>query len=848
MPVLRFDLIVNDKGSVAMKRFGEDSEAAFRRVEKAANKLTLEALPAQERAVVSVKQHYSKLNSELLKLERTGRISKDIADQWKQALDVQMSQSLKNLESEGKRRFKHFADYAKAAATAFATAAVAMAGREIYQATIGMERMENALRSATGSGTQAAAEIAFVRQEANRLGLELITAGEGFVTISAAAKGTTLAGKGVRDIFSAVSEASAVLSLSADKTAGALLAISQMISKGKVSAEELRGQLGERLPGAYNAAARAMRVTTSELDNMLQKGQIMAEDFLPKFAVELHKTFGPDLETAAGRSEAAFNRLKNSITGVEVAIGQSGIIGALAAAADFAAQSILGWQGLLSAPGTYGKGLEMFSGEALETFKTSDLYTRQRMIQEQSERRAIVAKSASLFAADPYTQIGSFLPEGSLESEFSSKNNHATDKDAALRAKLLADQWVKTRAELAKEVRLKGLSGLDKELEQITMRAMELRIQFGNNKEIDEWADTMSDAAKKARAAMDAAKWDETLSSMQIDVRKLGLDDLGQRLIDIDIQVEKLHKHLGNRPEIEAYAAIMKNDAIQKNFDAAKKSLDSITLAALPEQERAVESLRLEYKELHDQLLKSTAAGVLSRGEADKLHIQLGLRQAEALANMDKNLGQMSEFARASAENMQSAFAYFLFDPFSDGIEGMVVDFGNAMRRIAAEAAAAQVMEKLMGADYKGGSGTGWLSTAASFASSYFGGTPSFNSADSAATGNYGPMPNARGNAFLAGSIVPFASGGIFDTPTYFPMASGKTGLLGEAGAEAIMPLTRTRDGKLGVAASGGTNKTITINVPIHMTPDQAPMYSRTAGQIGRRVAVAVDSAMRRNG
>jgi len=66
-----------------------------------------------------------------------------------------------------------------------------------------------------------------------------------------------------------------------------------MMGKGKVQAEELRGQLGEALPGAFNLAAKAMGVTTSKLNEMLDKGQVLPEELLPKLASELLKTFRP---------------------------------------------------------------------------------------------------------------------------------------------------------------------------------------------------------------------------------------------------------------------------------------------------------------------------------------------------------------------------------------------------------------------------------------------------------------------------------------------------------------------------------------------------------------------------
>src|SRR5690606_27812788 len=112
-------------------------------------------------------------------------------------------------------------------------------------------------------------------------------------------------------IFNAVSNASGKLKLSSDQTRGALLALQQMISKGNVQAEELRGQLGERLPGAFAIAARAMGVTEQQLNKMLQQGEVLAADLLPKLADELNKTFGNDQTERIESLQASVNRLSN---------------------------------------------------------------------------------------------------------------------------------------------------------------------------------------------------------------------------------------------------------------------------------------------------------------------------------------------------------------------------------------------------------------------------------------------------------------------------------------------------------------------------------------------------------
>jgi hypothetical protein len=73
-------------------------------------------------------------------------------------------------------------------------------------------------------------------------------------------------------------------------------------------------------------------------------------------------------------------------------------------------------------------------------------------------------------------------------------------------------------------------------------------------------------------------------------------------------------------------------------------------------------------------------------------------------------------------------------------------------------------------------------------------------------------LGSADGNVFSGGSqIQAYANGGVVDGPTYFPMSGGKTGLMAEAGPEAIMPLKRGSNGKLGVEASGGGSQAINI-------------------------------------
>jgi len=188
--------------------------------------------------------------------------------------------------------------------------------KDIVQTTAKFQSLENAIK-ATGDGKN----LKFLNEQVDRLGLDITAAYQGYKTFSGALMGTALAGEQGNKVFRQVSEAATVMGLSGEQTEGAFLALGQMMGKGTVSAEELRGQLGERIPGAFQIAAKAMGVTTEALGKMMQKGQIVAADFLPKFGNELEKRFGKQAANASESLQSNLNKLDASWQRLKVSIG-----------------------------------------------------------------------------------------------------------------------------------------------------------------------------------------------------------------------------------------------------------------------------------------------------------------------------------------------------------------------------------------------------------------------------------------------------------------------------------------------------------------------------------------------
>lgn len=207
---------------------------------------------------------------------------------------------------------------------------VGFAAQDFLKTVQSVDSLGSSLKAITGDSDAAAREMKFLTETSERLGLEVVSAGQAYASLLAATKGTTLEGEEARRVFEAVSSAMSSLGKSSDDTQSALLAIQQMISKGTVSSEELRGQLGERLPGAFRLAAQALGVTEQELGKLLEKGVVPATELIPRLTDKLVELYGTDRKSTL---TAEINRLNNSITELYKTMAETGAISAMVGAA-----------------------------------------------------------------------------------------------------------------------------------------------------------------------------------------------------------------------------------------------------------------------------------------------------------------------------------------------------------------------------------------------------------------------------------------------------------------------------------------------------------------------------------
>lgn len=213
-------------------------------------------------------------------------------------------------------------------ATYFSVQALANFTKQVIQTTIKFEALSKAIQFTSGSVSAGLANFQFLEKTAKDLGLPLAAAAEGFKSMSAAANRAGITFKEQQKMFLDLSKGMAALSLTSQDASLVFFGFGQLLSKNKVSAQELYHQIGERLPIAMQAAQIAaakvtgqVKVTGSELIKLVEDGKLMSSEFAPAFTDAIAQIAGESAKIdTLGKN---FTRLGNAWEDMLFKMGES---------------------------------------------------------------------------------------------------------------------------------------------------------------------------------------------------------------------------------------------------------------------------------------------------------------------------------------------------------------------------------------------------------------------------------------------------------------------------------------------------------------------------------------------
>ena len=550
----------------------------------------------------------------------------------------------------------------------------------------------------------------------------------------------------------------------------ALTATAQVFSKGKVSAEELRQQLGERLPGAFTLFAESIGLTPQELDKALEGGKVTLQDF-QVFADKLFDKYGETAKTIADSPEAAGDRLKVALDSLSENVGE--LLKPIGASFQETFINIVEFIDM--ATGRLKLFLELgATGTKKKVDRLSADITRLLQKQEEFNRIDRAAGTSVIRPSDRRL----------VEQQLEQKRQQLQAAQATLRD--LTGFNVVAEAPGEKKG-LPGSGGLptqpakditkaqaDAQIAQLALRERGITL----TKEQIEQAAVL---AKEAARALPPQK-------QRVEIKRIEIKAANQ--------INQLEQKQLRRANSVSKAKIELNKLLTK----AKGESGMFTDEQLKQAETQIKlnELMLKFNILIED-------GVLSADELEE-KLRQALKAMEGKEGMEKfkeqfkkGLDSMADVAGNLAGAATNA-VQGLGDKIHEVVTTGKADFKEFARSVLSDISKIMIQAAIAGAVKK-----------------------AFNL-------------SAKGNAFAGSGVVPFAKGGIVSKPTVFQYAdgaSGSFGLMGEAGAEAIMPLKRGPSGRLGVeVANQGSAR------------DAMNRYSRrSAGAAGGGVA-AEDEAI----
>jgi tape measure domain-containing protein len=307
------------------QREAEKQAKANEKAEKQAKDLA-DAYKRLSNATRDLKNQSKTLGAEMLELERDGKKNTD--EYRKLALEYKhvtteanlADKALKKLDAKVGDNFRNVGNYRNAVnKLSYALGQMGLAFgvfeglRYFVDAQVQLNTLQLSLRSVSKDTQEFNDNFQFASEVSKRYGQDINKIVDTYKNFIASTNESNVSLARRKELYEQIIKAGSTLALSNDDIEGTLRAVGQIFSKGTVQSEELRQQLGERLPGAFNIMAKAIGVSEVELNKMLKDGVVLAEDVMPLFGKELERQFGTGSTNKLKTLGGAWNLLKTNI-------------------------------------------------------------------------------------------------------------------------------------------------------------------------------------------------------------------------------------------------------------------------------------------------------------------------------------------------------------------------------------------------------------------------------------------------------------------------------------------------------------------------------------------------------
>ena len=682
-----------------------------------------------------------------------------------------------------------------------------------------LEKQRTALRQVVASQNDYNQSLQFITKTSNDLAIPQDVILKNFTRLSASVIGAGGSVKDAEQAFKGISAGILGTGGSLENLDAALLATAQVFSKGKVSAEELRGQIGERLPGAFTLFAESIGKTPQQLDKALSDGKVTLLDF-QKFTENLFKKYGEAAEIIARSPENAGNRLKTTLANLSESVGT--LLKPIGAAfqntfadifkiIDVAVRKLneflkIDEKGrratLTTRIATTEKQIQL--GQSYLNIKPSTTgaayvglnrdQINKGIERQQAQLLALRAELAGLNVKPRPATSGLAANVGDTVGGTEKSNKAAENAAQRLREKI--------KQQLADADKLFSLETARLDITLAATKQEELEAKY--NKVIVERREKYLSLQKNAVSEQERMRIAEAQSVAITADRQAYLGEINKLMQD---QTKELYAQVGlsatlNKNLQAALAGAFTGGTATGTFRTDVDLMPGLTGGKLGSR---IEELRKELETLNDPI-SQIIVGAESIGaaftESFTGMINGSMSAQESLANFFKNIAN-----------------YFL------DMAGRMIAKYIEMQIIGL---AKQFLPGMFGGIFGPGGAPNFSGSSVSVPNQYaYGGGASI-------------MGSANGNVFAQNGIVPFANGGIVDRPMMFPFAKG-IGLMGEAGPEAIMPLKRGADGKLGVAGGGGGT---VVNVSVDASGSSVQGNNGQSAALGRAIAASVQAEL----